>query len=261
MPVSTPRRAAGDPHRVEVAPGTVLVADRLLGPGRPVIPCPAADLLAGELCRRDVATRRGPLRVDNVATTHGIVTLAGVLTATDGEVGLGIATAHDDKGVGLVARTALAACLAAAGRPRSLLRASSTGSATPDGTGDAQRDTRPPHDPLGAVFGRSDLVLVVGSGDRADARRLADIGRRHRTRWQFIAGAGDIRPHWLADGRVIGLVSTTDDGSAAAADAVAAALAGLGPLTVTDCSVPHLRPVGPGRPGQARTSAEASSMP
>src|SRR5947209_12842469 len=50
---------ATEPGRL--LPGTVLVADELLRPGLPAIPCPAAPLIAGELGRRGVRTTGGPL--------------------------------------------------------------------------------------------------------------------------------------------------------------------------------------------------------
>jgi 4-hydroxy-3-methylbut-2-enyl diphosphate reductase len=108
---------AHEPDRL--ADGAVLVADELLRPGLPPIPCPAAPLLAGELRRRGVPTTRGPLRMG--PTDRSATALAAVLAGTSGRVGLGIAAADQD--VQHIARSVLAGYLAVADRCRRVLLA------------------------------------------------------------------------------------------------------------------------------------------
>jgi 4-hydroxy-3-methylbut-2-enyl diphosphate reductase len=111
---------AHEPHRL--AGGTVLVADELLRPGLPPIPCPAAPFLAGELGRQGIAANRGPLRLGPADRSAGPASaLAAVLSGTSGRVGLGVAAGEPDaQGV---ARRALAGWLAVADRPRRVLLA------------------------------------------------------------------------------------------------------------------------------------------
>jgi 4-hydroxy-3-methylbut-2-enyl diphosphate reductase len=103
-------------------PGTVLIAETLRYPGRPAIPCPAAVLMAGELCRHGLATVRGPLHLNvSGGQTRDGVALAAVLPAADSQVGLGVASTGDRSGE--LARTTLTSCLSVAG-PRTVLLAS-----------------------------------------------------------------------------------------------------------------------------------------
>ncbi len=105
-----------------LAHGTVVVADELLRPGLPPIPCPAAPLLAGELGRRGLAAVRGPLRLGATDRAGGPAgALAAVLSGTSGRVGLGVAAAGLD--AQRIARSVLAGYLAVADRPRRVLLA------------------------------------------------------------------------------------------------------------------------------------------
>ncbi|NIH81147.1 4-hydroxy-3-methylbut-2-enyl diphosphate reductase [Amycolatopsis viridis] len=103
-------------------PGEVLVADEVLWPDRPSLRCPAAGLLDGELRRRGITPARGHLYTD---TDHAAaVTLRAVLQGAGGPAGLGVAATGE-----VTARTAaevsaaMAAVLAVAGPPRSVLLA------------------------------------------------------------------------------------------------------------------------------------------
>ncbi|GLY69446.1 4-hydroxy-3-methylbut-2-enyl diphosphate reductase [Amycolatopsis taiwanensis] len=99
-------------------PGVVLVADVLLWPNRPAIPCPAAVLLEGELQRRGARTKRGHLHVD--AEDREAVTLRTVLP---GIGGLGAAVSLPTGRVTEAVCGAMAACLAVAGPARRVLLA------------------------------------------------------------------------------------------------------------------------------------------
>lgn len=97
-------------------PGVVLVADDLLWPNRPAVPCPAAVLLEGELRRRGVRTKRGHLHVD--AEDRETMTLRTVLP---GIGGLGATVNLPTGRVTEAVCGAMAACLAVAGQARHLL--------------------------------------------------------------------------------------------------------------------------------------------
>jgi 4-hydroxy-3-methylbut-2-en-1-yl diphosphate reductase len=86
---------------------------------------------------------------------------------------------------------------------------------------------------LKAIAAQSDLVLVVGSANSSNSLRLVELARRHNTPSYLIDGPGDIRPEWL-DG--IGVVGLSAGASAPPrlVDAVIAALAELGPVTVVE---------------------------
>ena len=86
-------------------------------------------------------------------------------------------------------------------------------------------------DALRAIAADADLVLVVGSTNSSNSRRLVEIAERGGTPAHLIDGAQDIRPEWLAGVRVLGVTA----GASAPehlVDGVLAALRGLGPLTV-----------------------------
>lgn len=100
-------------------PDTVLVADVLLREGRPSIPCPAADLIEGEVRRRGVRTRRGPLHIGSAVEDAGGAPI--VCWETTGE-GVGIGVIAGDHHGSVVAREVVAAWAAVA-RPRSVLLA------------------------------------------------------------------------------------------------------------------------------------------
>lgn len=88
-------------------------------------------------------------------------------------------------------------------------------------------------DALKAIADESQLVLVVGSKNSSNSRRLVELSRRHGTPGYLIDKVSDIRPAWLAGVRVVGLTA----GASAPphmVEAVIASLAGLGPITVAE---------------------------
>jgi 4-hydroxy-3-methylbut-2-en-1-yl diphosphate reductase len=88
-------------------------------------------------------------------------------------------------------------------------------------------------DALAAIAAESDLVLVVGSTNSSNSVRLVELAHRHGTPSYLIDDPSDIRPHWLDGARVVGLTA----GASAPprlVDAVIAALAQLGPVTVVE---------------------------
>jgi 4-hydroxy-3-methylbut-2-enyl diphosphate reductase len=84
-----------------------------------------------------------------------------------------------------------------------------------------------------AIAARADLVLVVGSANSSNSQRLVELARRHDTPAYLIDDAGDIRPEWLAGARVVGLTAGAS-APPGLVDAVIAALAATGPVTVVE---------------------------
>jgi 4-hydroxy-3-methylbut-2-en-1-yl diphosphate reductase len=88
-------------------------------------------------------------------------------------------------------------------------------------------------DALKAIADESELVLVVGSKNSSNSRRLVELASRHDTPGYLIDEVSDIRPEWLAGVRVVGLTA----GASAPpqmVEAVIACLAGLGSVTVAE---------------------------
>jgi 4-hydroxy-3-methylbut-2-enyl diphosphate reductase len=86
---------------------------------------------------------------------------------------------------------------------------------------------------LADVAVAADLVLVVGSDNSSNSRRLVEVAERHGAVAHLVDDASDIRPEWLRDVRVVGLTA----GASAPpelVDGVVAALAGLGPVSVAE---------------------------
>ncbi|MFF3671152.1 4-hydroxy-3-methylbut-2-enyl diphosphate reductase [Microtetraspora malaysiensis] len=78
----------------------------------------------------------------------------------------------------------------------------------------------------------SDLVLVVGSANSSNSRRLAEVAGRAAPAY-LVDGPGDIALDWLAGARTVGLTAGAS-APPALVDAVVAALGGLGPVTVEE---------------------------
>ncbi|WP_067185006.1 4-hydroxy-3-methylbut-2-enyl diphosphate reductase [Microtetraspora niveoalba] len=78
----------------------------------------------------------------------------------------------------------------------------------------------------------SDLVLVVGSANSSNSRRLAEVAGRAAPA-HLVDDPGDIALDWLAGARTIGLTAGAS-APPALVDAVVAALRGLGPVTVEE---------------------------
>jgi 4-hydroxy-3-methylbut-2-en-1-yl diphosphate reductase len=81
------------------------------------------------------------------------------------------------------------------------------------------------------VAAGSDLVLVLGDPDSADARQVSGLARDCGARTQIIAAAADLTPALLSGVTAIGMAESTSAPSVLAGQVVAA-LSGLGPLSV-----------------------------
>ncbi|MGH3760571.1 4-hydroxy-3-methylbut-2-enyl diphosphate reductase [Actinophytocola sp.] len=86
---------------------------------------------------------------------------------------------------------------------------------------------------LKAIADEADLVLVVGSANSSNSRRLVELAHRRGTTAALIDDVGDLRPEWLVD---VGVIALTAGASAPShlVEAVIAALGGLGPVTATE---------------------------
>jgi 4-hydroxy-3-methylbut-2-en-1-yl diphosphate reductase len=82
-----------------------------------------------------------------------------------------------------------------------------------------------------AVAAGSDLMLVLGDPDSADARQVSGLARDCGARTQIIAAAADLTPALLSGVTAIGMAESTSAPSALAGQVIAA-LSGLGPLSV-----------------------------
>lgn len=56
-----------------------------------------------------------------------------------------------------------------------------------------------------SILDECDVVLVVGSGNSSNSRRLVELARSYGTSAYLIDGPGDIDPAWLQDGATIGV--------------------------------------------------------
>jgi 4-hydroxy-3-methylbut-2-en-1-yl diphosphate reductase len=86
---------------------------------------------------------------------------------------------------------------------------------------------------LTAVAAEADLVLVVGSDNSSNSRRLVEVAHRYGAAAHLVDEASDIRPEWLRDARVIG-VTAGASAPPQLVDGVVTALAGLGPVSVAE---------------------------
>ena len=86
---------------------------------------------------------------------------------------------------------------------------------------------------LQAIADASDLVLVVGSKNSSNSLRLVELAQRHGIPSYLIDDVGDIRTEWLDGVEVVG-VTAGASAPPRLVDAVIAALAELGPVTVVE---------------------------
>jgi 4-hydroxy-3-methylbut-2-en-1-yl diphosphate reductase len=88
-------------------------------------------------------------------------------------------------------------------------------------------------DALTAIAAESDLVLVIGSANSSNSVRLVELAHRCGRPSYLIDDPADLRPEWLEG---VGVVGLTAGASAPPrlVDAVIAALATLGPVTVVE---------------------------
>jgi 4-hydroxy-3-methylbut-2-enyl diphosphate reductase len=82
-----------------------------------------------------------------------------------------------------------------------------------------------------AIAAGCDLMLVLGTADTADVRHLSGLARDCGARAQTIAAVTELTPAMLTGVSVIGMAESTSARTALAGQ-VAAALSGLGPLSV-----------------------------
>lgn len=82
-----------------------------------------------------------------------------------------------------------------------------------------------------SIAAGTDLLLVLGDPDSADARQLTVLGRDGGARVQVLGAVTDLTAAMLTGVSVIGLAESTS-ASAGLADQLTAALSGLGPLSV-----------------------------
>lgn len=88
-------------------------------------------------------------------------------------------------------------------------------------------------DAVRAIAESSDLVLVVGSANSSNSLRLVELAERCGTPARLVDDARDIRPDWVRGAGTVGLTA----GASAPphlVEQVIDALAGLGPVTVTE---------------------------
>ncbi|MEU9057035.1 4-hydroxy-3-methylbut-2-enyl diphosphate reductase [Streptomyces sp. NPDC048384] len=86
---------------------------------------------------------------------------------------------------------------------------------------------------LAAVAEQVELVLVVGSVNSSNSRRMAEVAARAGAPAYLIEDAAGIRPQWIEYAATIGL-SAGASAPPALVDQVIDALGGLGPVTVTE---------------------------
>jgi 4-hydroxy-3-methylbut-2-enyl diphosphate reductase len=84
-------------------------------------------------------------------------------------------------------------------------------------------------DALAAVAGETDLVLVLGSQNSSNSRRLVETAERLGTPAHLVDDVHDVDLSWLAGARRVG-VSAGASAPSALVDEVVEALAGLGPV-------------------------------
>jgi 4-hydroxy-3-methylbut-2-enyl diphosphate reductase len=87
-----------------------------------------------------------------------------------------------------------------------------------------------------ALAKECDLVLVVGSGNSSNSRRLVEVAQRAGCRALLIENAADIPPETLVDARRVG-VTAGASAPEALVEAVIRALDGLGGATVSERTV------------------------
>ena len=78
-----------------------------------------------------------------------------------------------------------------------------------------------------------DLVLVVGSGNSSNSRRLVEVAERHGVEARLIEDESEIEPAWLARARTIGLTAGAS-APEAIVQRVLAALCAQGPAEVVE---------------------------
>ena len=89
---------------------------------------------------------------------------------------------------------------------------------------------------IAAVAAEAELVLVVGSANSSNSKRLVEVASAAGCRAHLVDGAADIRLEWLDGVRRIGLTAGASAPEAKVRE-VEAALAALGPITTEERTV------------------------
>jgi 4-hydroxy-3-methylbut-2-enyl diphosphate reductase len=110
----------------------------------------------------------------------------------------------------------------------------------PDAVGPPSSDicyaTQNRQDAVRALAAECDLVLVVGSGNSSNSRRLVEVAERAGCRAVLIEGPSDIPPEVLVGARRLGLTAGAS-APEALVESVVQALDGVGGVTVSERSV------------------------
>ncbi len=86
---------------------------------------------------------------------------------------------------------------------------------------------------LRAVAEEADLVLVIGSANSSNSRRLVETAQRHGTAAHLVEDASDVDLRWLAGARTIGITAGAS-APPVLVDELVEALRGLGPVQVSE---------------------------
>ncbi len=91
-------------------------------------------------------------------------------------------------------------------------------------------------DAVRAIAAESDLLLVVGSTNSSNSRRLVELAERDGTPARLVDDASGVDPAWLAGARTVG-VTAGASAPPALVDGLVGALGGLGPISTAERSV------------------------
>jgi 4-hydroxy-3-methylbut-2-enyl diphosphate reductase len=86
---------------------------------------------------------------------------------------------------------------------------------------------------VSAIVADCDVLLVIGSGNSSNSRRLVEVAQAQGTRAYLIEDATEVLPEWLAGAHTVGITA----GASAPAhlvDELVATLRGLGPVNVDE---------------------------
>jgi len=89
---------------------------------------------------------------------------------------------------------------------------------------------------VAAIAPDCDVVLVVGSPNSSNSRRLTEVAERHGTRSYLVDEPADVRLDWLAGARTVGVTAGASAPESKVRDLVDA-LGGLGPISVAERTV------------------------
>jgi len=104
------------------------------------------------------------------------------------------------------------------------------------GSDDICYATQNRQDAVRALARECDLLLVIGSGNSSNSRRLVEVAERDGCPARLIDDDAAIDPAWLAGAWTVG-VTAGASAPESLVDGVLAALGGLGPVTVTERQV------------------------